>query len=364
MFRFLIIISIVTGLLVGCGGKKSKSEAGKAAENVVMVSSPNASKLVSPLKDQSFISGDLIEFIIESERAMEEIDSVSFFADGKRISGISDGLKFIWNSAVSKVGKIPLRVQVFYSDASFDLLQVIVTMKSDIQPILYTYEVVNSYPHDIRAYTQGLVYDGGYLYESTGQYGESSLRKVVPETGEVIKHILLERELFGEGLCIFEDRLYQITWKNKVGFVYEKESMRLLNRIYYQTEGWGLTTYGNKLIMSDGSHYIYFLDPLYFTETSRMEVYDDKGPVSNLNELELIDGYLYANIFGTDEIAIFSPLTGKVHGYINLAGILPSQFRHRNLDVLNGIAYDADNDRLFVTGKYWPRLFEIRIRPR
>ena len=364
MFRLFLIIPLVTGILLGCGGKKSKTEESKVEEKVVTIPSPNVSRLLSPEKVQVFVSGDLVEFILESDRSLEEIDSVSFFADGKLISTISGELKHTWYSGKSRVGIIPLRAHVFYSDGSSDLLQVTVTMRSDIQPILYTYEVVNSYPHDIRAYTQGLVYDGGYLYESTGQYGESSLRKVVPETGEVIKNISLDRELFGEGLCIFEDRLYQITWKNKVGFVYDKESMRLLNRIYYQTEGWGLTTDGKKLIMSDGSHYIYFLDPLYFTETSRIEVYDDKGPVSNLNELEMIDGYVYANIFGTDEITIFSPVTGKVRGYINLAGILPSQFRHRNLDVLNGIAYDADHDRLFVTGKYWPRLFEIRIRPR
>lgn len=348
---------------MSCGnpaGKNSKklNPAGKASG----IPSPNASKIVSPESDSEFIAGEKIEFIIESQKTAEEIDSINFFADGKLIVSITNGNRWVWSSKESRVGKIPLRAQVFYSSGANDLLQVTITIKSDIVPVKYTYEIVNSFPHDIKAYTQGLIYDNGYFYESTGQYGESSLRKVKPETGEVIKNISLGRELFGEGLCIFEDRLYQLTWKNRVGFVYEKETMRLLNKIYYHTEGWGLTTDGKKLIMSDGSHHIYFLDPVYFTEISRLEIYDNKGPVSNLNELEMVNGVVYANLFGTDEIAIFSPHTGKVHGYINLSGILPAQFSHRGIDVLNGIAYDSKNDRLFVTGKYWPRLFEIRIK--
>ena len=362
IFVYVAFLSIITGCVDSSGSRK---KSGSDTDVTVRTApAPNASKIIAPVRDSEFVTGDKINILLESKRTLDEIDSVSFFADGKLISVKQNELESIWDSRDSRVGKIPIKIQVFYSDGAIDMIQVQVIMKSDIKPVLYSYSVVNSYPHDINAYTQGLVYDDGFLYESTGQYGESSLRKVKTETGEVIRNIALDRELFGEGLCIFEDRLYQITWKNKVGFVYEKESMRLLNKIYYQTEGWGLTTDGKKLIMSDGSHNIYFLEPVYFSETGRIEVYDDKGPVANLNELEMIDGKVYANIFGTDEIAIFSPITGKVYGYIDLSGILPAQYRHRRLDVLNGIAYDADNERLFVTGKYWPRLFEIQIRPK
>lgn len=364
--KLIFVFTAVSACLVGCG-ESSGSGKNKSTDNVPPGSfepAPNASKLVAPSKDSEFAAGDKINILIESQRSMDEIDSVSFFADGRIIAVIQKKFEFIWDSGDSRVGKIPLRVQVFYSDGTIDMMQVQIIMKSDVKPVYYTYEVVNSFPHDINAYTQGLIYEGGFLYESTGQYGESSLRKVKPETGEVIRNIALDRELFGEGLCLFQDRLYQITWKNKVGFVYDKETMRVLNKIYYQTEGWGLTAYGEKLIMSDGSQFIYFLDPVYFSETGRIEVYDDKGPVANLNELEMIDEKVYANIFGTDEIVIFSPVTGKVYGYIDLSGILPVRYHHRRLDVLNGIAYDSDNDRLFVTGKYWPRLFEIRMRPK
>jgi glutaminyl-peptide cyclotransferase len=364
--KLFFVFAVAFTCLPGCGESSGNGKA-KSPDNDASVRStpaPNESKIIAPLRDSEFTAGDNIQISIESQRTLDEIDSVGFFADGKIIEVFQNKLEFIWNSADSRVGKIPLRVQVFYADGTMDMMQVQITMKSDVKPVIYTYTVVNSYPHDINAYTQGLVYDDGFLYESTGQYGESSLRKVKTETGEVIRNIALDRELFGEGLCLFEDRLYQITWKNKVGFVYDKESMRVLNKIYYQTEGWGLTTDGEKMIMSDGSQFIYFLDPVYFSETGRIEVYDEKGPVANLNELEMIDGKVYANIFGTDEIVIFIPATGKVYGYIDLSGILPARYHHRRLDVLNGIAYDSDNDRLFVTGKYWPRLFEIRIRPK
>ncbi len=351
--------------LTGCGNS-SQTDAKHKHEGTVseVIPSPNDSRIIAPLRDSEFVTGDKLELVIESQRSTEEIDSVVFFADGKKLQILKEGLSYTWDSNNSRVGKISLRAQVFYSDGTADNLQTVIILKSDIVPQLYTYRVINSFPHDVNAFTQGLVYSNGYLYESTGQYGESSLRKVKLETAEVLRNISLDRELFGEGLCIFEGRLYQITWKNRVGFVYDKETLRLINKIYYQTEGWGLTTDGNKLLMSDGSHYLYFLDPLYFTEISRIEIYDHNGPVANLNELEMINGLVYANIFGTDDIAIFSPETGKVHGYIDLSGILSPQFRHRQLDVLNGIAWDEENNRLFVTGKYWPRLFEIEIRPK
>lgn len=367
-FRLLPQLFFIPGLLVlllSCGGTQKNNNSSLQEPEIPerSIPAPNASKISGPERDRVFRIGEEVELSVSSERSLDQIDSVHLFSDGSialKSSGLSS---LVWDTNGSRVGKIPLSLRIYYADGTADILQHSVILHSDLIPEQYSYVVINSYPHDIHAYTQGLLYDGGYLYESTGQYGESSLRKVKLETGEILQSVSLDRELFGEGLCVFEDKLYQITWKNRVGFVYDKESLRVLNKVYYQTEGWGLTTDGKKLLMSNGSHQLFFLDPVYFSEVGRIEVYDHKGPVSNLNELEMIDGMVYANIFMTDRIVVFSPMDGRVHAYIDLTGILPERYHHRRLDVLNGIAWDPHQERLFVTGKYWPRLFEIRLKP-
>jgi len=226
-----------------------------------------------------------------------------------------------------------------------------------------TYEVVNTYPHDPAAFTQGLVYHDGYLYESTGLYGQSSLRKVALETGVVLQQADLPPNYFGEGLALWEDTLLQITWLEETGFIYDLEDFSLLGQFTYPTEGWGLTHDGERLIMSDGSHRLYFLDPGTFEITGQVEVTDQGEPVERINELEHIQGEVYANIWLTDEIVRIDPGTGEVLGWIDLAGILPEALRAPDTDVLNGIAYDPVGDRLFVTGKNWPELYEIRLVP-
>ncbi|NLE35828.1 MAG: glutaminyl-peptide cyclotransferase [Bacteroidales bacterium] len=235
-------------------------------------------------------------------------------------------------------------------------------MLSDINPVTYRYRMVNRYPHDRKAYTQGLLYDNGFFFEGTGQQGESSLRKVEVETGRVISQVNLDGSLFGEGVALLENRLYQLTWTSKVGFVYEKETLRQLNRIYYQTQGWGLTTAGDSLVMSDGTNVVWFLDR-DFNVLSSVTVWDHRGMVDNLNELEMINGELWANIWQTDRIARIDLVTGKVLGYVDLNNLLPRSDRAPETDVLNGIAWDEDGRRLFVTGKYWPWLYEITVFP-
>jgi glutamine cyclotransferase len=227
---------------------------------------------------------------------------------------------------------------------------------------VYGYEVVRVYPHDPEAFTQGLVYEGGFLYESTGLYGRSSLRKVELETGRVVKIHHLPPEFFGEGLTIWRDRLIQLTWQERTGFVYEKETFRLLRTFTYATEGWGLTHDGRHLIRSDGTAVLSFLDPETFREVRRLEVRDRGRPVSFLNELEYVRGEIYANVWQTDCLVRISPRTGRVLGWVDLTGVLGPEDHVRPVDVLNGIAYDAERDRLFVTGKLWPKLFEIRLR--
>ncbi|MBW6467458.1 MAG: glutaminyl-peptide cyclotransferase [Brevefilum sp.] len=226
-----------------------------------------------------------------------------------------------------------------------------------------TYEVVNAYPHDPGAFTQGLIYHSGYLYESTGLYGQSSLRKVELETGTVLQQVDLSPEYFGEGLTLWEDTLVQITWREGTGFIYKLEDFSLSRQFTYPTEGWGLTHDGEWLIMSDGSHFLYFLDPDGLHVVRQVEVTYQGQPVERLNELEFIHDEVYANIWLTDDIVRIDPGSGEVLGWIDLSGILPEELRTPATDVLNGIAYDIDGDRLFITGKNWPLLYEIRLVP-
>jgi len=231
----------------------------------------------------------------------------------------------------------------------------------DLEPRHYTYNVVNVYPHDESAYTQGLVFEDGVLYEGTGRYGQSTLRRIELATGNITQLYSLPGQFFGEGITIFEDKIIQLTWLNNRGFVYDRSSFELLQEFEYSTEGWGITHNGSALIMSDGTATLHFLDPETFQTISQVEVYDEE-PVTMLNELEYIHGRVYANIWEQDKIAIINPQTGQVTGWIDLMGINDSESQNI-YNVLNGIAYDPNGDRLFVTGKLWSKLFEIELVP-
>jgi glutamine cyclotransferase len=231
------------------------------------------------------------------------------------------------------------------------------------EPILYTYRVVGSFPHDPGAFTQGLAFADGELYEGTGEHGRSSLRRVELETGRVLQKHDLKQRYFGEGITLLGDRIIQLTWKSNLGFVYDRSSFELLETFEYPTEGWGLTHDGRRLIMSDGTANLYFLDPETFLEVGRLEVRDGQAPVRLLNELEFVDGEIFANVLGRDRIARIAPASGRVLGWIDLTGLLALEER-AGADVLNGIAHDPKGGRLFVTGKWWPRLFAIEVLPR
>ncbi len=228
-------------------------------------------------------------------------------------------------------------------------------------PSHYTYRVINSFPHDAEALTQGLVFDNGTLFEGTGLHGKSTLRQVQLETGVVSRSLSLASQYFGEGITIYKDQVIQLTWRSNTGFLYDKDSFELLQTFSYPTEGWGITHDGVRLIVSDGTSTLHFWDPVTFEEIGRIEVHDQDGRVTHLNELEYVRGEVFANIYYTDRIARINPHTGRVTGWINLKGLLDSEEGEGSGGVLNGIAYDAENDRLFVTGKRWPKLFEIRL---
>lgn len=226
----------------------------------------------------------------------------------------------------------------------------------------YTVEVVQTHPHDTGAFTQGLFWHDGFLYESTGRHGESSLRRVELETGDVVQRHDLDDAYFGEGITELNDRIYQLTWQEGVGFVYDRETFEVQDSFTYEGEGWGLTDDGESLIMSDGSHVLRYLDPETLTVTGTLEVTDGGTPVNQLNDLQYVDGEIYANLFQSDWIVRIDADTGELTGWIDLRGLLGAEHRPY-VDVLNGIAHDAEGDRLFVTGKLWPSLFEIRLQP-
>lgn len=225
-----------------------------------------------------------------------------------------------------------------------------------------TYEVLHAYPHDPGAFTQGLAFDNGVLYEGTGLYRQSTLRKVDLESGAPFQMINLPDSVFGEGITVFGEHIIQLTWREKLGYVYDKNSFDLLQEFHYDTEGWGITHDGTRLIMSNGSSTLHFWDPVTFNNIGSITVRDHGAPVSKLNELEYVHGEVLANIWQSDHIARINPQTGEVTGWIHLEDLL-SHADRAGADVLNGIAYDAVKDRLFVTGKLWPKLFEIRLLP-
>ncbi len=365
--RFVVAAMI---LLVGpaaCGERETekddsdvKAEVEEKREEVGRI----PGKLVRPERNDLFTVGDIVEIELEFDEGAPPPVKFTLFVDGnEKEAELKSAQTLVWESGVTRTGNRRVRVRVEFENGAVEQYSTQVVFLSDQEPLSYTYSVLNTYPHDIRAFTQGLVYDGEYLYESTGQYGSSTLRRVELETGEVLQSISLERELFGEGLALLDGKLYQLTWKSGTGFIYDKETFSLLDRFSYPTEGWGLTTDGEYLYKTDGSHNVYILDPESFAEVDRLQVYDTGGEITELNEMEYHEGLIYANVFEKEKIVIFEKETGRVYGWIDLTGILDEEHHHPNLDVLNGIAYNPHNGTFFVTGKNWPLLFEIEIIP-
>lgn len=229
------------------------------------------------------------------------------------------------------------------------------------EPTFYDYRIVNAFPHDASAFTQGLFIDNGVLYETTGQYGASGLRKTQLETGQTLKSVSLSDRLFGEGAVVWDGHVVMLTWRSGKGFVFDQQTFERKRNFTYDGEGWGLTHDGAQLIMSDGTDELRFLDPETLEDSGRLSVTFRGKPLPNLNELEWIKGEIFANVWQSDAVVRINPATGAVVGVIDLRGLLSDDEREAGADVLNGVAYDAETDRLFVTGKYWPTLFEIEL---
>jgi glutamine cyclotransferase len=291
------------------------------------------------------------------EQNNKPLDSVRYYIDGIRVA---TNKKLDINKY--RLGTHALSATVFYGDKQKQLSNTIIFLAQS-SPEIYTYKIIKEYPHDNEAFTQGLEYHNGFLYESTGEFGKTSLRKVDLSTGKVLKKIELDKKYFGEGMTIFNNKIYMLTWQNMVGFVFNLETFEKEKEFSYQQskEGWGLTHNNEKLIKTDGTERMWFLNPSSLAEESYIEIYTDKRKVEKLNEIEYIHGKIYANIWQKNSILIVNHKTGAIEGIADMKGLQTKAGQSGDDYVLNGIAYDETNDRLFVTGKDWNKLFEIKL---
>ena len=298
------------------------------------------------------------------EKNNNAFEKALFFINGKEVSAENNSINL--DTKDLGVGKQLISAMVYYGEGKSKKINNSFEVFSNVPYQAYGYKIVNTYPHDSKAFTQGLEYKDGFIYESTGRNGQSSIRKVELATGKVLKKKDIDQQYFGEGMTILNDKLHFLTWKANKGFIYNLESFEQEKEFPYgkSKEGWGLTNNGSELIKSDGSNTIWFLDANTQKELRSVQAYTDKREIGELNELEYINGKIYANYWQKPLIAMINPDNGIVEGIINLSGLLKEQKKIQSLktdDVLNGIAYDAENNRMFVTGKNWTKLYEIEL---
>lgn len=291
------------------------------------------------------------------EKNGQPIDSVQYFLNGLPLSSPEN-----IDIKNNKLGVQAISAKVFYDGKEKQINNTIYFLASKA-PVIFKYEIINEFPHDEKAFTQGFEYHNGFLYESTGQYGQSSLRKVELETGKVLKKLDLDTKYFAEGLTIYNDKVYQLTWQNNKGFIYDLETFKLENTFDYQQskEGWGLSHNNQNLIKTDGTERIWFLNMDSLQEENFIEAYTNKRKAERLNELEFVQGKIYANIWQQNAILIIDPVNGAIEGIVNLKGLQSKAGQSGEDNVLNGIAYDEEKNRLFVTGKNWNKVFEIKL---
>lgn len=347
-FILLIAAFLSTGVIVSCKGDNNQS-------------SLLGFKL--PEQGQTYGLGDEVKVQLDVP-AETKISNVSYLLDGKAIGSKNSSEVFAIKTADLSLG-YKLITAVVDNGVKKDTLTINIVLKSAVKPLEFTYKVLNVFPHDTTSYTQGLEYHNGKLLESTGEYGESTLRWVGLQSGKALQKIEVDKQYFGEGSSLVGDKIIMLTWKENIGFVFDSKSLKQESTFPYQNsrEGWGLAYDGQRLMKSDGSNRIWFLNSKDYKEESYIDVYDNNGQVDQLNELEYIDGKIYANIYQTDKIAVIDPKNGAIERYVNLAGILPEKDKFANTDVLNGIAWDAAGKRLFITGKKWDKLFQVELVP-
>ncbi|MDD7888074.1 glutaminyl-peptide cyclotransferase [Flavivirga sp. 57AJ16] len=338
-FKYLLII-FLGGLIISCGSNSGKNKSGFSIKT-------NANKGDISINEALLLS-------LENKKK-QIIDSVSYTLDGIRVG---DNIQL----ANFKLGKQTIEAMVYFNNEK-EKVSTTVTLLNDTPPKVYHYKIRNEYPHDITSYTQGIEFFNDTLYESSGQYKKSKLRKIDYKTGKIIKSIDLADEYFGEGLTILKDKIYQLTWKENIGFVYDVNSFDKISSFKYgnSKEGWGLCSNETTIYKSDGTEKIWLLNPETLTEESFIQVYTNKGKIVGINEMEWINGKIYTNRYQKDGVAIINPKNGAVTGVIDLSPLKKLVTQHEKLNVLNGIAYNPKTNTIFVTGKHWDKLFEIEI---
>ena len=353
--------SIILGFISCQNGKKEQSIS--SASDSHFSTEKQHFEFVEPING-SFIKYNLpVTINIKFSDSTDLADSVKIYIDSKYYKTLT-GKKHVirWKETSLQVGQKRISADVFFHGGKQESSAIVINLVSDVAPVKYSYKILKTYPHNVKAFTQGLVYENGYLYESDGEYGQSSLRKQKLPSCEVIKDISLDSKFFAEGIALIGKEIYQVTWREQTCFVYDKETFKVLRKYNYDiAEGWGLAWDGNKILMTDGSNDVYFIDKNNFKQVGKIEVMDDKGPVDKLNELEYVKNRLFANIWQKDIIVVIDPNTGKVIGELNFAGLLKEEDKTQETDVLNGIAWNPSNNHFYITGKNWPKLFEIEI---
>ena len=329
---------------------------------IVFTSCNDAYKFKLTTSKKLVINQEATATLIETNN--KPIDSIQFFVNGKRVA--SNGNSITFNTKELGVGKFTVTALAFYPGKTKKKNNSIEVL-SNVEPAIYGYKLINTYPHDKTAYTQGLEFYNGFLYETTGKLGKSVLRKIELKTGKVLQEKKLDDKYFGEGMTILNDNIFWLTWKARKGFVYDLETFKQKKEFSYtwSQEGWGLTNDGEHLIKSDGTHKIWFLDPVTQKEQKSIQVYTNKYSLKELNEIEYINGKIYANKWQQNSIVIIDAKTGIVEGVANLSGLKKEIEKTQTLadsdEVLNGIAFDKETGRIFVTGKHWGKLFEIEL---
>jgi glutaminyl-peptide cyclotransferase len=325
---------------------------------------PSVTGVVSPKNGTIITCGDSVKISLSPVAEGNNVDSVIVTAGKNPVLRLKGKTGGYWHSGKNKVGLTTLKIQVYYNDSLEESHGASLVILSDVEPRKYTYQVISQFPHDADAYTQGLIYENGRFFESTGLEEKSSVRIVDIKTGKPEKLMPLAKEFFGEGIALYKDQIYQVTYKSQVGFIYDKNTLELIRSFDYQIrEGWGLTTDGQYLVMSDGSSQLYFIDPEFFTQVDKVDVFDNKGMIPSLNELEFVNGKILANVYGESYIVVIDPASGKVLGKLDLKALLPKGSAGDIDKVLNGIAYNPQTGHLYVTGKHWPVLYEISLSP-
>lgn len=370
MSYFYYIICLTT-LLLSCGENSKKKES--SAESIIKttpvkkneIKYVNSIRFISPEKNKQYTFGEEITVSFQTKERYP-IDSSIISIDGKEIAKLGKDIKsYTLRLPDDKAGSHTLKVTCWYPNQKRGSSSIHVYLKPKEAPRKYSYELIKVFPHDTKAYTQGLQYQNGYMYEGTGQYGESSLRKINMQNGDVLSVLNLDEQHFGEGITIYKEKIYQITWRSKKGFIYDLKNFTLEATFNYNSEGWGITTAKDHLIMSDGSNKLYFINPSNFYILKEIEVYDHQGKVDQLNELEYVNGLIWANIWLSNRIVAIDPNSGVVKAELDMSQLLTEAEKSRlndKDDVLNGIAWNSAKNTFYVTGKRWPKLFEIKIK--